>query len=143
MMTGYVHYTVVTWEDWNIILFCFHFLPMAYSFSIQCFISPLTRYVPSASYQTICILKTHFITYLRSRQEPPVRTLCIPISDDDCPEDNVDDVHVPSGSCLGLCVSPAAKTLLMVMSHAWLVRGTQIIVQTCICFTFHTVICRR
>lgn len=60
-------------------------------------------------------------------QEPPVRTLCIPDMGEE--ENNglninsdEDSCAAVSGPCLSVCVSPAAKTLVVVTSHAWLVR---------------------
>jgi hypothetical protein len=48
----------------------------------------------------------------------------IPTGDEDTDEHdiNADDIRLPSGACLSVCVSPAAKTLVVVTSHAWLVR---------------------
>jgi hypothetical protein len=50
--------------------------------------------------------------------------LYIPTSDEDTDEHdiNADDIRIPSGPCLSVCVSPAAKTFVVVTGRAWLVR---------------------
>lgn len=68
------------------------------------------------------ILYFHSMLYLTSEHEPPLRTMYIPTGDEDTDEHdiNADDIRLPSGACLSVCVSPAAKTLVVVTSHAWL-----------------------